>query len=236
MAEDIAPALLEKVEKNFRGKVKDRKLTKSVMKQRARDGTLRTINNYTDKLGKALSEAFLEEILPEILPDETLYYNIAERVLIPPIEEAHDMVSDVADELQVVKNKKAGLGLKSKRPSIQMDRVDGLIDLLTEGPFADNVHYLNEPIRNLVDHFGDYHTEKNAEFLSNSNVGITITRIAEATACSWCKEKEGVYHNYREASDHDVFARHEGCRCELILAGNGRSGKMGTSGHGFVGS
>ena len=234
MAEDISPVLLRKVQKNFRDKLEKAGATKSEMLKRVRDGTIYSINQYTHKVGKSLAYAFLEELVPEALPNETLYYNIARKVMLPPIEEAHGMVSDVADELQTIKYKQMGLGLKPIRPPIQMDRFDGILDLLTEGAYVDNLHYLNEPIRNLVDHFGDYHVEKNTEFMSSSGVDFSITRVAERTSCDWCAEREGTYSSYAEAQANDVFARHEGCRCELVIKGRGSSGKMRARGRGFA--
>ena len=234
MAEDIAPALLEKVEKNFHGRLDKLGVSRSAMLKKARDGTVKSITSYTDKVGLALSRAFVDEITPEVLPNGVFYYNIAEKVVVPPLKEAHGMINEVASEVQLVKNKKAGINLKPIRPPIEMDRVDGIIEMLVNGEFADNIHYFVEPIKNIVDHFGDYHTEKNAEFLSNTGVEITITRTSEAKACDWCQDRDGVYHSYREALDNQVFARHEGCRCDVSISNGSSAGKMRASGHGFT--
>lgn len=234
MAEDIAPALLDKVQKNFHSRLEKAGATRQAMLKRARDGTLTSVNQYTNKVGKALSRAYMDILLPDVLPDGILYYNIAEKVVVPTVKEAHTMVSDVADEIQTVKNKNAGINLKPKRPPIEEDRLDGIIEMLVNGNFVDNYHHLNEPIRNLVDHFGDNHTEKNAEFLSNTGVEITITRSAGGKACEWCQDREGVYHSYNEALENEAFARHEGCRCDVTISNGSSSGKMRASGHGFV--
>ena len=233
MAEDIAPALLDKVEKNFHARLEKAGATRAAMLKRARDGTV-NVYQYTNKVGKALSRAFIDEIVPEALPNGTFYYNIAEKVLVPPIKEAHGMISDVASEVQLKKNKKAGIGIKPIRPPIEEDRVQGIVDMITNGAFVDNIHYLNEPIRNLIDHFGDYHAEKNAEFLSNTGLEITITRVASANSCEWCEDRAGVYHGYKEALDNEAFSRHEGCRCEVEVSNGYQSGKMRAAGHGFA--
>lgn len=234
MAEDIAPVLLNKIEKRFHANLKQEGIVQSKMLEKARSGTMRSINQYSHKVGKALANAFVNEITSDVLPDGTFYYNIATRTMIPPLKEAHKMVSDVADEMQTVQNKKMGIGLKPIRPPIEMDRIDGLIDILTEGVFEENAHYLNEPIKNLVDHFGDHHIEKNAEFMDNTGVGIVITRIADSTSCEWCGDRAGVYESYADAQSADAFARHEGCQCELEIRGNGTSGRMRARGHAFV--
>lgn len=237
MAEDIAPALLKNVQKAFGKYLKKYDVNQKEIIQAAKDGKLNSITLYTEQVGKALSRAFMDEITVDALPDGTLYYNIAEKVIIPPIKEAHEMVSEVADEIQSFQNKRGGLGLKPIRPPIEMERVDGLIDILTQGPFfEENIGYLNEPVRNLVNHFGDYHIEKNAEFMGTSGVDLVITRTTEATACEWCQERAGTYYSYEEAAFNEAFSRHEGCRCELMIR-NGKTntaGKMATSGHAFV--
>lgn len=234
MAEDIAPVILDRIEKTFHANLKKAGVIQKEVMEKARSGTMKSINQYSHKVGKALANAFTSEITSDILPDGTFYYNIAQKTMIPPLKEAHKMVSDVADEIQAVNNKKMGIGLKPIRPPIEMDRVDGIIDLLTDGFFEDNVHFLDEPIKNLVDHFGDHHVEMNAEFMDNTGIAVIVVRTAEETSCEWCGDRAGVYDGYEEAKDNDAFARHEGCRCELEIRGSGTSGKMRAIGHAFV--
>lgn len=234
MAEDIAPVILDRIEKTFHANLKKAGVVQREVIEKARSGTIKSINQYSHKVGKALANAFTSEITSDILPDGTFYYNIAQKTMIPPLKEAHKMVSDVADEIQAVNNQKIGIGLKPIRPPIEMDRVDGLIDLLTDGFFEDNAHFLDEPIKNLVDHFGDRHVEMNAEFMDNTGVGVVVVRTAESTACEWCGDRAGVYDSYEEAQYNEAFARHEGCRCELEIRGRGTSGKMRAIGHAFV--
>lgn len=234
MAEDIAPVLLKDIQKAFRANLKRANVDQKAFIEKARSGTLKTITKYSEKVGTALAKAYEEVLTPDALPDGTLYYNIATRTITPTLKEAHKMVSDVADEIQAASNSRIGIGLKPIRPPIEMNRVDGIIDLVTDGFFADNVGYLNEPIKNIVNHFGDRHLEKNAEFLSNSGVETVVVRIAESTCCPWCSERAGTYDGYQDAQDNEAFARHEGCRCEIEIHGGGKYGKMGTRGHAFV--
>ena len=59
MAEDIAPALLDKVQKEFKRNLKTAGVNQKEMLKRARDGTLKSVNEYSSKVGKALSQSFL---------------------------------------------------------------------------------------------------------------------------------------------------------------------------------
>lgn len=233
MAEDIAPALLERIEKEFGRRLKLKGINLGVAIQRARDGTLTNLNQFSNGVGDALADAF-SIITADQLPEETMFFNIADRVMRPPINEAYNMVSDVGDEIQNVANQRAGIGLKAIRPPLEEDRLKGLIDAVTSGLFKDTEHYLIYPVRCLVDHFADHHMEKNAEFLDNSGLYTEVIRTAESHCCKWCSEKEGRY-DYKSAKNNDVFARHDGCRCSVeIRSGKTRGYMKRISGHAFI--
>ena len=234
MAEDIAPVLLKEVERQFQLNLTRKGVNLKKDIQRARDGTLTNVHSFSNKVGDALAEAF-GTIESANLPEGTMFFNIADRVMRPPIEEAYSMVSDVADAVQRTANQKAGIGLKSIRPPIEEDRVKGLIDAVTSAEFEKTEHFLDYPVQCLVDHFADHHMEKNAEFLENTGVHTEVIRSAEASCCQWCSERAGIYDGYRAAQDNEVFARHDGCRCTVeIRSGKTRGFMKKTSGHAFV--
>lgn len=225
MAEDIAPALLEEIEKAFGRNLKKRGINLGDFLQRVRDGTFTDLHEFSNGVGDALAEAF-GIVVAEELPEGTMFFNIADRVMRPPVTEAYEMVSDVADELQNIRNANAGIGLKAIRPPLEEDRLKGLIDAVTSGLFKNTAHYLDYPVQCLVDHFADHHMEKNAEFLDNSGLYTEVIRTAESHCCKWCSEREGTYKSYAAAKDNNAFARHDGCRCKVEI----RSGKT----HGFM--
>lgn len=234
MAEDIAPKLLSNVQKAFKSGLKSRGVDDvKKAKALAAESKLR-LHDYSKKVGDALAEAYGKVLTADALPDGTMYYNIAEKVMRPTITEAYEMVSDVADAGQAARNRQIGIGLKPIRPPIEEERLSGLIDVVTSGWIDDFETYLDEPIKNIVDHFADHHLEKNAEFLSNSGVSTIVIRTAEATCCDWCSDRAGTYENYWEAQDNEAFARHEGCRCTLEISSRRGTGKMRAVGHAFV--
>ena len=98
MAEDIAPALLKEVERQFRQNLTKKGVNLKKDIQRARDGTLTNVHSFSNKVGDALAEAF-GTIKAEELPEGTMFFNIADRVMRPPIREAYSMVSDVETAL-----------------------------------------------------------------------------------------------------------------------------------------
>ena len=234
MAEDIAPILLSKVQKAFAQGLKSRGISDmKAIKALAAENQVK-IHDYAVKVGDSLAEAYGKVITADALPDGTFYYNIANKVMRPTITEAHELVSDVADACQTAQNQKIGIGLKPIRPPIEEDRLSGLIDAVSSGFFDDTVTYLDEPIKNIVDHFADHHLEKNAEFLDNSGVSTIVIRTADSGCCKWCAEKAGTYESYWDARDNEAFSRHEGCRCSLEISSSRGRGAMRAAGHAFV--
>lgn len=110
---DIAPDLYEKVHADFIARAeKDRTVRK--IRYKASKGEADYIDAY--EYGKALSECLVKAfrlIKAEELPDGKMYFNIAERVVRPLLEELEDNMRELSRQVQDGLNEKAGLGLKS---------------------------------------------------------------------------------------------------------------------------
>lgn len=109
---DVAPELLDRVQKTFSRKVESNREIKRIL-QKLEDGTADMVDaaNYARAIGESLAAAFAT-IKAADLPDGRMYYNIANRVIRNPLEEADVMVEDVAGKIMALLNKKAGIGLK----------------------------------------------------------------------------------------------------------------------------
>lgn len=110
---DVAPELYERVKNDFDRRVKENKTIERVMKK-VNKGTADYIDgyNYATAVGRCLSNAF-SQIQENDLPDGRMYYNIADRVVRPMLEEVEKMVGDVSAQIQNSLNQKAGIGLKN---------------------------------------------------------------------------------------------------------------------------
>jgi len=65
----------------------------------------------------------------------------------------------------------------------------------------------------------------NADFQWKSGLEPKIVRIAEPTACKWCKSIEGTY-KYEDVKNtgNDVFRRHTDCKCTVTyVPGKGKA-------------
>lgn len=218
MAADVVPVLNERIERSFRtNMLRDRRIAQ--ISKRIRDGTATFIeaHDYAERIGENLSRSFLSNLTEDALPDGRLYYNIANRTVVPALQVNHITINEAAEEIQNAIDLKNGIGLKSVRADFPKDRIQGLIDKMT----ADGItlieaqSWLKEPLINNLEAFVDDFIKENAKVRSNAGLKTTITRIAAPGCCDWCDALAG---NYEYGSEpQDVYRRHQFCRCTVTF-------------------
>lgn len=110
---DIAPELLEEVQKEFDKRIaEDPDIIRAMRKLDKGQADYITAYDYATALGICLAEACEKVITEDRLPDGRMYYNIANRVVRPLLEQVDAMAKEYADAVQLLLNEKAGIGLK----------------------------------------------------------------------------------------------------------------------------
>ena len=214
MVKDVVPELLTELEQKRQTNVmKDGKLLRVAKRIDSGQATLQDVHTYAERLGVDLSDALVSTLTADNLPNGTLYYNIAERTVLPALENNYDLVNEAAEKAQKAMDKKAKIGLGSVKADFPKDRVQHLIDKLTADDITadDVIRWLSEPIVNNSEAFVDDYVEANASFRSKAGLKTKIIRRAEAKCCDWCSDLEGEY-DY-ETAPADIYRRHENCRC-----------------------
>lgn len=218
MAADVVPVLNERIERSFRtNMLRDRRIAQ--ISKRIRDGTATFIeaHDYAERIGENLSKSFLSNLTEDALPDGRLYYNIANRTVVPALQVNHITINEAAEEIQNAIDLKNGIGLKSVRADFPKERIQGLIDKMT----ADGItlieaqSWLKEPLINNLEAFVDDFIKENAKVRSNAGLKTTITRIAAPGCCDWCDALGGTYEYGSEPQD--VYRRHQFCRCTVTF-------------------
>ena len=74
----------------------------------------------------------------DALPNGKLYWNIAQRTIIPLLKEAYVMVMEAAEAVQKREDADLGINIKPIRPDFPEERIRGLIDKLIEYQEDDN--------------------------------------------------------------------------------------------------
>jgi hypothetical protein len=214
--EDIAPKLLEKIQAEF-SRILDSDENIKKLYEQVKNGTAtyQEANKFAIQVGKLLSRTFGDTLSSEVLPDGKMYYNIAQRILNPMLKKNYDLVSEVCTEVQTTMNKAAGIGIAVKKPDINQDRLQGIIDIVSGKENFDDIAYmLKEPIVNFSQSIAADFVKENVEMQGKMGLVPKIKRIAIGRCCEWCSNLEGVY-DYPNVP-HDVYRRHKNCRCMVV--------------------
>ena len=165
--------------------------------------------------GDILAQVYKKYITEDALPDGRMYYNISQRILQPTLEGNHELITDVAKQVQENINKQAGLGLKAVVPEFNQERVDGLVNHLDHAEtFEDIARTLDEPIKQHAMSIVSDAIEANAKFQYDVGLQPMIVREAEHKCCEWCSRLEGSF-KYPDEVPADVYRRHDRCRCTV---------------------
>ena len=212
---DVAPELLELIQKDFEENYNKRKLIASLY-QKVRDGTATYLeaNDYAIEVGKLLSDAYQRNLSSAVLPDGHMYYNIAKRVIYPTMEHNHELISSMANMVQSDLNELNGFGIKALIPEINLDRITGIIEKVVSVEQFDDVKWvLGESVVNFSQNVVAETIKTNAEFHYNMGVEGKIIRETSGGCCEWCNRLAGTYV-YPDVPQ-DVYRRHDYCRCTV---------------------
>jgi len=205
MAEDITPALLEAIRADF---------NVALAEIEAEAATWPQAYDYASKVGKALTKALQKNFTSATLPNGQCYWNIADRVLRPMLEQDYSLVAEVAANVQQQLNAAAGLGLKAQTAVMDDDRVDGILNLAASAEDYDTVAgQVSSAVENFSLHTVDDTIERNAEFQYSTGLKPKIVRKAARGCCRWCSALAGTY-TYPD-TPKDVYRRHENCNCTV---------------------
>lgn len=210
---DIAPGLLEKIERAF-----NETINNSVRLRELADELTYGSGQYGEAeelaciVGDALSDAIRECLSEDVLPDGRLYENIAQKIIPPSLRRNYDIISEYARKAQENVNRVGGIGIKPIVPEYSVDREQGIIRHAVNGKTYD-AHarsFLDEVVT-----FGqkvvDDSIQQNAGFQYRAGLGAKITRTVHGKACKWCMNLAGLY-DYGDMPG-DIFRRHANCRC-----------------------
>lgn len=217
MAEDIAPALLEQIQATFAANMERSKRIQALRKAvDAGTATHMEVQEYALEVGNQLAAAFQAHLSSDVLPDGRMFYNIAQRVVREPMEQGYELVAQAAVQVQEQMNQAAGIGLQAVKPTLNDDRIRGIVDRLdSEASFDDVAWILDQPVVTFTQSVADDAVKANAEIQAQAGLYPKIVRKAESKCCAWCSALGGVYE-YPDVPD-DIYRRHENCRCTVTF-------------------
>ena len=223
MPEDIAPALLDAIRQDFERNLGGRQRAVQLLEKiQAGGANYADAGDYAEEVGAALADAFRANLSSDVLPDGRMYYNIADRVVCPLLEQDHALVAEAAQTVQQSLNTAAGLGLKPQAVPLNESRVQGLLDKISNAEQYDTVAWvLGEPVKNFSRAIVDESIRRNVDFQGGAGLRPRVIRRVVANCCRWCGRLAGTY-TYPDVPQ-EVYQRHEYCRCTVEYdPGDGR--------------
>ncbi len=202
-----AKELLEKIKEEFRKRFKEKE-SFSDYKQ---------VQSYAveiaDKSSKAVINNFDDSLINEF---GTLNYDILNEVLSDILESDYKLIANACVIAQTEMNKNANIGLKAIAPKYDDDRAHSIIWDMAQRDLNSFKQAYPAYTDNFYQSTVDEAVRANADFQWKARLEPKIVRIAEATACKWCKSIEGTY-KYEDVKDtgNDVFRRHTDCKCTV---------------------
>lgn len=127
---DIAPEMKDKLIKLFKQRVALDPQCKAY-NRKLDDGGLTEMEctKYIKRIGEIASNVARGVVNQETLPDGTLYWNIAESVLVPFFQEVHEKVITTAEATWKKEDDEQNIHIKIKRPAFPAERIQSILNL-----------------------------------------------------------------------------------------------------------
>lgn len=215
MAEDIVPGLQEAIEKDFQNSFQtDSTLISIYEKVQNGTATQKDGEAFARELGTVLTDVFHRNVTPEQLPDGRMYYNIANRLIPPALEQNHGLVNEVMRQIITKQNADAGIGLRYQDADLDEDKVHGLVERAANYPQYEVVQNdVETGLTTFTQGVADDAVHKNAAFQASAGLHPRIVRETDGDCCKWCLDLAGTY-DY-ESAPPEVYARHANCGCSV---------------------
>lgn len=215
MAEDIVPGLQEAIEKDFQSSFQtDSTLISIYEKIQNGTATQKDGEAFARELGTVLTDVFHRNVTPEQLPDGRMYYNIANRLIPPALEQNHGLVNEVMRQIITKQNADAGIGLRYQDADLDEDKVHGLVERAANYPQYEVVQNdVETGLTTFTQGVADDAVHKNASFQASAGLHPRIVRETDGDCCKWCLDLAGTY-DY-ESAPPEVYARHANCGCSV---------------------
>ena len=211
--EDIAPRLIEDVKTEFqKAYSKSLKIQKLLEKVKQGTATYAEAQEYALEVSRLIGRSYEKHVTSAALPDGRMYYNIAERLIPATLDENYTLVAAYTKMVQWKLNQKANIGIDAQDLILEQDRIDGLVDLVSNAKKYDDV---SSTLITAFDTFSqsivDQSVQRNADFHYKSGLSPKIIRRSGHKCCEWCRALDGEY-DYPDVPK-DVYRRHANCRC-----------------------
>lgn len=219
---DIAPELYKRIAKDFNEKVAASEVLDGLVLKIKRSGTQSDVTEYAEVLGEIASHVMKRHLKLSELPNETLYWNIAQRIISPVLTNVYEKVNGQS----IIQMRRAdvsrGLSLGIAKGMEPESRIKQVLEFAVNcGTQEELDNALSDPVITVARKFQDDFLKVNAEIRTNMGFNPVVIRKYDGkglhggkTPCTWCISREGTY-DYKTARSQGAFQRHPGCGCYI---------------------
>ena len=126
---DIGTELQKNIEKDFNERVAIDAIIRGIIRKIDNDRANQAdIPILCRRLGGIATDVLTRNIKHQGLPNETMYWNIAEKSIKPLMIKIHDIVNETAELMLENDYKTKGVGIKVVKPAFPEERIDSLIN------------------------------------------------------------------------------------------------------------
>ena len=125
---DIVPELLKSIIGDFYTRVERDTAIKEILSGQDKKSTIAEVSRLAEKVGEYAYLSLKENLTEKNLPEDTLYWNIAKRVIVPLMQDVQRTCLDMAEAAQKRQDKKNGIGIKPIRPPFNEERIDAVLN------------------------------------------------------------------------------------------------------------
>ena len=149
----------------------------------------------------------------------------------PTMQEGYSAAAGVAQQVQQILNQAAGIGIKAIRPTLDPDKIAGILNRLSNAEDYDEVSWvLGEPVmKNFTQSVVTDSIRENAEYHGRAGLTPKVIRKSSGHCCDWCSKLAETY-TYPDVP-RDVYRRHKNCTCTVeYIPGDGKKQNVWTKG------
>lgn len=214
--------LLDAIENCFTSLLSEDKIASRLLESiKKGTATFAEAEEYAARIGELLSDAIMTQCDILLPPNSPLTIELLEQFLPQMLNVGYRKVTDASAMTMEALGKKAGLKLKADIPTIDKNRVTGLVNKAASYETYEDARWLfGDPIVNFSQNVCDRLIQNNVDVHHDIGLMPKITRKAMGKCCKWCRALEGVY---TYPVEREVYQRHENCRCLVLYdPGNGK--------------
>ena len=238
--DDIAPELLELIQNEFKKNFDaDKEIQRIYKLIQSASIEYDEANKFAIRCGELLSDALNKFVTVDALPEGKMWYNIAQKIMQPTLENNYNLINDVCNYAQKTINDISKVTMNYVVPPINQNKIDGFIDKLSSDDFENVQWMLGEPVVNYSQSVVDDAIRTNMDFHVKSGLTPRIRRTLDSAEtrytkekkvgnrtikprpyqvpCDWCRSLAGTY-DYGDMDTFvydNIFRRHENCRCTV---------------------